>query len=136
MIFWYTMHSLFWVGPVSRSDELAFPLNLVSQVVNFFYGGKSDEEQDLVSRTESPFFDNVDPGGVDYIDEPTQSDAQSPEGSTQISRIYNPGSFLSQLSLNNLVNFISNPQTTMLQFIFNAAFVRLLLIMILKCRPC
>lgn len=122
MIFWYTMHSLFWAGPASRSDELTFPLNLVAKVVDFLNGGSSedDEENEDVGNEQLTSREGED---FEYLDEGGGPQTRQEEIINQPDRIYNPPSFLSQISLHNWLNFISNPNHIMLQFFYLAMFV-------------
>ena len=93
---WIIIHSLVWNGEISRADDLGFPFNLFS---TFLSGGP-------IAKTA----------------EPKEDDISLPELPLE-NRVTDPISMLSEISLNDLYNFLFDPETAAANLFISAGFV-------------
>ena len=109
MTLWVTLHSLIWNGEISRDEDLAFPFNVIAKLL------KGDKVASINLNEAELKEDNKDAilavSNSNYYDGYLTTD-------NRIS-----GSSLSEISLNNLYNFLTNPEIAASSLIITAALV-------------
>ena len=102
MSFWVLLGTVLWDGEKGDDSEFDFPLSLIAKL---FMPGR-----DIESKLSKEYFE-----GANYK-----------EGSSAVDRLdpdRNPGSFLSQISINGLYNFLTRPSTAAGNLFLSAGFV-------------
>ena len=102
MSFWLLLGTVLWDGEKGDDSEFDFPLSLIAKL---FMPGR-----DIESKLSKEYFE-----GANYK-----------EGSSAVDRLdpdRNPGSFLSQISINGLYNFLTRPSTAAGNLFLSAGFV-------------
>ena len=102
MLFWVILHSLVWTGELSEDDDFPFPFSLISP---FFQGTVS-----LKSKEANNYDEQLDNIGNYYDGYLSANDRIS-------------GSSLSEISLNNLYNFLTDPSPAAGNLFLAAGFV-------------
>ena len=107
-MFWVILHSVVWNGEISRDEDLPFPFNTISQ----FLKGDKDTTIDLKEAEAKEDTNNIlAVNNSNYYDGYISSE-------DRIS-----GSSLSEISLNNLINFITDPEIAATSLTISAALV-------------
>ena len=105
---WVILHSIVWNGEISRDEDLPFPFNVISQLL------KGDEDVTLnlkETKLKEATNDILAVSNSNYFDGYMSSE-------DRIS-----GSSLSEISLNNLINFVTDPAIAATSLVFSAALV-------------
>ena len=106
---WFILHSLIWNGKLARNENLQFPLNNIQRSSNWNHGYSINPNQKKPNGNA-----NSTSIKTNYED---MKDNAVPEN-----RIH--GSSLSEISVNNLFNLITNPRSIATSLIILAAVVR------------
>ena len=109
--FWAILHSIVWNGEISRDEDLPFPLNIISQI------WKGDKDATINLKDAESKEDTIDISAV--------SNANYYDGHKS-SKHRLSGSSLSEISLNNLVNFVTDPEIAAGSLVISAALVNVL----------
>ena len=105
---WIVLHSLVWDGKKSRDDEFGFPLNIVA---SYFTGGSISDRSALYKEGKDAFQTEF-PDGNYHDGYPLAQD-----------RITDPITSLTEISLNDLYNFLTDPSTGAGNLFLSAGFV-------------
>ena len=107
-MFWVILHSVVWNGEISRDEDLPFPFNIISQLLK----GDKDATINLKGAEVKEDTNNIlAVSNSNYFDGYTSSE-------DRIS-----GSSLSEISLNNLINFVTDPEIGATSLTISAALV-------------
>ena len=109
---WVILHSIVWNGEVSRDEDLPFPFNIISQLM------KGDNDA-IIHLKEAKL--KQDTSDILHVSNLTQY--ISPEDRLS-------GSSLSELSLNNLINFVTDPAIGATSLVISAGLVNVFIISI------
>ena len=113
MTLWTIVHTLVWNGEVSRDEDFGFPFNVIAQILKG---------------------DTVDPlkGPLNKLKEAESKEDYNGVLSVSNSNYYDgylslenrlSGSSLSEISLNNLYNFLTDPEVAAANVIYTATLV-------------
>ena len=105
MSFWVILGTILWDGEKGDDSEFDFPLSLVAKL--FMPGRDIEAKQDAQSKE---YFE-----GANYKEGTSAVDRLDPDR--------NPGSFISQISINGLYNFLTRPRTAAGNLYLSAGFV-------------
>ena len=108
MSFWVLLGTALWDGEKGDDSEFDFPLSLVAKL---FMPGRDIEAKEKLSKE---YFE-----GVNYKEGTSAVDRVDPDRNP----FRNPGSFLSQISINGLYNFLTRPTTAAGNLYLSAGFV-------------
>ena len=104
MSFWVILGTILWDGEKGDDSEFDFPLSLVAKL--FMPTSEIDSKEALSKE----YFE-----GANYKEGTSAVDRLDPDR--------NPGSFLSQISINGLYNFLTRPSTAAGNLFLSAGFV-------------
>ena len=107
--FWVILHSIIWNGEIKKDDDLPFPFNQIARIL------KGDEIASIDLK--EPVALNKDMNNILDTTSSNYYDGYISK-ENQIS-----GSSLSEISLNNLYNFLTDPEIGASNLIISAAFV-------------
>ena len=108
--FWVILHSIIWNGEIKKDDDLPFPFNQIARILKGDEIASIDlkEPEKALKKDINNILDSTSSNYYDgYISK-----------ENQIS-----GSSLSEISLNNLYNFLTDPEIGASNQIISAAFV-------------
>ena len=108
MSFWVLLGTALWDGEKGDDSEFDFPLSLVAKL---FMPGRDIEAKEKLSKE---YFE-----GANYKEGTSAVDRVDPDRNP----FRNPGSFLSQISINGLYNFLTRPTTAAGNLYLSAGFV-------------
>ena len=111
-MFWVILHSLVWNGEISRDEDLPFPFNIISQLM------KGDNDA-IIHLKEAKLKQDTS----DIL--PVSNSSQYISSEDRLS-----GSSLSEISLNNLINFVTDPEIGATSLVISAGLVNVLIISI------
>ena len=104
---------MIWTGEISRNEQLHFPFDTIARILN-------SEERDSGNSNKKEF--NVDANSTYII---TKNNTEKKDHLAIENRIQ--GSSLSEISVNNLYNMMTNPESVATALIIIAAVVRCIL---------
>ena len=105
---WIILHSLLWNGEIQRDEDLPFPFNIIARLLK-------GENNTGISLKEKESKD--DGNYISSVNSSTYDDRYI-SANNRIS-----GSSLSEISLNNLYNFLTNPQNAAGSLVFGFCLV-------------
>lgn len=122
MGFWIVLHSLLWNGEISRVTDIGFPLNVLTSILHL-------DEEPIAKSAETK-----------------EDDITLPNLSLE-DRISTPATSLSKISLNNLYNFLTDPEVVatnlfvcagvviiLTQIIYKSSYISFPISIILNCK--
>ena len=114
---WVTLHALFWAGRLSRDQDLPFPFDVLSSIVNPISRTLVDGIQAKTGLTYDTNFDAAD--YEDYVG------ANNGNAHAQ-DKILNPES-IAEIDRNAIFNFFADPNPSFRNLIMNTGFVSCLI---------